>query len=91
VEPIAIDRLCWISFYCSPRGFGQSRKDPARPSAAKSDFPCSIVRPTAASAIAGFSLSTPEGGRSLTAPDDPPHRSVGQKTAKIYKTVEEDA
>jgi hypothetical protein len=80
-----------ISFYCLPRGSGQSRKDPARPSAAKSDFLCSIVRPTAALAIAGFSLSTPEGGRSLAAPADPPHKSVGRTNAKTYKIVEEDA
>jgi hypothetical protein len=39
-------------FLPSPRGFGQSRKDPARPSAAKSNFLYSIVRPTAAAAIA---------------------------------------
>jgi hypothetical protein len=59
--------------------------------ATKSDFPCSIVRPTAASAIAGFSLSALESGRSFAAPADPPHKSVGRTNAKIYKTVEEDA
>jgi hypothetical protein len=63
----------------------------ARPGAAKSDFPCAIVRPTAASTIAGFSLSTPEGGRSFAAPADPAHGSVGRTNAKIFKIVEEDA
>jgi hypothetical protein len=47
------------------------------PSAAKSDFPCSIVRPTAASAIAEFFLSALESGGSLTAPAGPLHESVG--------------
>jgi hypothetical protein len=59
-EPVAIYPLCLISFYRSPRGRGQSRKDPAAAPSVAQDFLCSIVRPTAASAIAGFSLSTPE-------------------------------